>query len=283
MLAFLPQGRALRQKPQKLAQFWQKTQKFVLILCVFTFQKNFCYFLGVFLGFHRSAMRCLRLFVCSQCSHFVARQSLASQRDALFTSFPAENSCLLRQKPQKFARFWALRVCALLPQSIFGFLACADCSLGAFWAFSHVRTASPTRFRGKCACALLAWHVLGFLACAHCFPGAFSTFSRLRIVRLARFGAFIAARCAAYRLLSQGSALLTDFLFARNARIFVSQRNALLTEFSCGKLALFFCKNHKNSRLLWQRAQKLAARFRASKVRVHYGDWSKNYKKITEV
>ena len=31
-------------------------------------------------------------------------------------------------------------------------------------------------------------------------------------------------------------------------RHFLSQRNALLTEFSCGKLALFFCKNHKNSR-----------------------------------
>ena len=39
-------------------------------------------------------------------------------------------------------------------------------------------------------------------------------------------------------LASQRDALFNDFLFARKARIFVSQRSALLTEFSCGKLAL---------------------------------------------
>ena len=175
-----------------------------------------------------------------------------SQRNALFTSFPAENSCLLRQKPQKLAlfsaktfsmsqkscvraskvrvrkallaRFRLSRACALLSWRDFGFFACAHCVLGAFSTFSRLRIALLARFGLFRACALLSRRVFGLLALAHCSLGAILGFSRVRIARLARFWAFIAARCAAY-----------DFLFARTARI-LPQGSALR-------------QNHKNSRL----------------------------------
>ena len=88
------------------------------------------------------------------------------------------------------ARFGLSRVCERLAWCDFGVLALAHCSLGAFSTFSRVRTASPTRFRGKCACALLPQRVFDFLALAHCFPGAFLGFARVRKARLARFWGF---------------------------------------------------------------------------------------------
>ena len=176
----------MRQKPQKLA----------LILCVFTFQKNFCYFLGVFSGFHRSAMRCLRLFVCSHRSHF-CRKALPCDKNhknsrrvlgflACAHGFPDTISGKMRLRIARLACFWGLRVCALFPRCFFGFFACAHGSLGVF-----------------------------------------STFSRVRTALLARFRAFIAARCAAYdflfartaRILPQGSALRQNH---KNSRLFTA-------------------------------------------------------------
>ena len=50
-------------------------------------------------GFHRSALRCLRLFVCSQCSHFCVAAQCAAYRVFLRKT----RACFL-QKPQKFAK-----------------------------------------------------------------------------------------------------------------------------------------------------------------------------------
>ena len=133
-----------------------------------------------------------------------------------------------------------------------GFGYAPKASRGTFLGFSRVRTALLARFRLSRACALLSRRVFGVLACAHGSLGAFLGFSRVRIALLARFRAL------------RVCALLSWHVFGLS-----SQRDALLTEFSCGKLAQF-----------WQKPQKFAACYRASKVRVHYGDWSKNYKKI---
>ena len=89
-----------------------------------TFKRTFVAPLGAFLGFEsifvasprrfrvskvlcRSAMRCLRLFVCSQCSHFVARQSLAyvAARCAAYRVFLRKTRAFFWQKAQKFAQF----------------------------------------------------------------------------------------------------------------------------------------------------------------------------------
>ena len=86
------------------------------------------------------------------------------------------------------------RVCARLPRSVSGFLACAHGFPEAFSAFSRVRIASPARFRLSRVCALLPRSIFGFLALAHCFPGAFSGFSRVRIASPARF--WLSRACA---------------------------------------------------------------------------------------
>ena len=56
-------------------------------------------------GLHRSAMPCLRRSAMRCLPSFCLLAMLAFCRKALpcLPSFPAENSCLLRQKPQKFA------------------------------------------------------------------------------------------------------------------------------------------------------------------------------------
>ena len=108
MLAFLPQGRALRQKPQKLA----------LILCVFTFQKYFCCFLGVFLGFGYAPKASRGLFSgfgsapegFSAC--FRARECSHDFPDTFSTCGSA---------PKDFPkRFHLSKVLLLLPRRVFG-------------------------------------------------------------------------------------------------------------------------------------------------------------------
>ena len=65
-----------------------------------------------------------------------------------------------------------------------------------------------------------------------------------------QFHALLCAFLGFKSTLSQRDALLTDFLFARNARIFVSQGRALLNEFSCGKLAQFRQRTQKFALIL---------------------------------
>ena len=151
---------------------------------------------------------------------FAARQSLATKT----TKIRAYS-----------VRFHLSKELLLLPRRVFGVCALAHCFPGAFLGFSRVRTASPTRFRGKCACALLAWRVFGLLALAHGFPRAFSAFSRLRTAFLARFGAFIAARCAAYRV------------FLRKTRAVLAKTTKIRGAFS----------GFKSARSLWRLEQKL--------------------------
>ena len=184
----------------------------------------------------RSAMRCLQ-FSCGKLAGF------SRVRTASPAHFRLSRACALF--PPK--RFRASRACALFPRHVFELCACAHGFPCAFSGFSRLRTASPTRFRASRACARLPRHVFELLACAHCSPGAFSGFARLRIAfpgafssfsrlrtaspacfRLSRACAFVARRSLAY-----------EFLFARTARIFAALR---------------------------QKAQKLAARFRASRV-----------------
>ena len=183
-LAFLPQGRALRQKAQKFAG-------------IFTFQKNFCYFLGVFLGFGHAPK---------------------ASRGTFWAFSRVRKACL--------ARFWTFRACALLAWRVFDFLALAHCFPGAFLGFSRVRTASPTRFRGKCVCARLPsqGRVLRHSAmrCLPTFVARLCLAYRLFVCSqcsqfcvAAQCAAYIAAHCAAYRVFLRK----TRAVLAKNTKI----------------------------------------------------------------
>ena len=137
----------------------------------------------------RKAKPCLRVFVCSHCSHFCRFAAKSTKTRGTFSAFSRLRTAFL-------ARFWASRTCARLSRCVFGLCACAHCSLGVFSSFSRVRTASPARFRALRVCALLPPLVFGLCACAHCFPRSFSSFSRLRIASPDTFSAFSRLRTA---------------------------------------------------------------------------------------
>ena len=165
MLAFLPQGRALRQKTQKLALISAKTTKIravsakstkiraysvrfhlskeLLLLPrrVFGLRVRSQSLTRHVLGFHRSAMRCLRLFVCSQCSHFCRKAEPCDKKH--------KNS-----------------------RRIFGENADAFCSLGVFSGKVRAHFAFMARFRGKCGRILFRRHDFGESALAHGSLGA---------------------------------------------------------------------------------------------------------------
>ena len=195
-----------------------------------------------------SLQKHFRAFIAARCAAydflFARNARIFVARQSLATKTTKIRGVFLgfsRVRIARLACFWGLRVCALLPRCFFGFLALAHCSLGAFSAFSRVRIASPVFFWVFRVCARLAWRVLGFFACAHCSLGAFLGLS------------------------SQRDALFTDFC-----------RKALpcLPTF-CLLAMLAFCRKA----LPCGKTTKIRGAF-WGKVRVHYGDWSKNYKKI---
>ena len=203
-------------------------------------------------------MRCL--------TSFCLLAMLAFCRKALpcLPSFPTENSRLLRQKPQKFAQFWRSKPFSSLPRHVFGVQKFFHCLHEAILGFKSVFVAPLVVFWASKELLLPTRSIFSLQKYFHCLPEAFSAFKSSFTPHPKRFWAskellLLRSACFVAR-----QSLAYDFLFARNARSFVSQRNALLTEFSCGKLALFFAKTTK-IRAFYGKSTKI----RAYSVRFH--------------
>ncbi|MCH5294272.1 MAG: hypothetical protein J1E07_11125, partial [Treponema sp.] len=149
---------------------------------------------------------------------FAARQSLATKTTkirAVLAFKSAFAPCLVRFRRSK--------VLLLLRSAYFGLQKHFHCFSEAFSAFKRSFTPCLACFWRSKVLLLLRSAYFGLQKCFHCLPEAFLGFKSS---------------------LSQRDALLTDFLFARNARI-LPQGSALLTEFSCGKLVPFAAKSTK--------------------------------------
>ena len=210
-------------------------------------------------------MRCLRLFVCSQCSHFCRftakttkiRAVLAKNtKTRAFFCKNHKNSCLFRQKPQKFVPFSAKTTKTRAYFSKNFSMSQKSC----VWASKvRVRTARSMHFWRKCERILLDWRVFGENADAFCSLGAFLGKVRAHFAFMACFR----GKCG--RILFRRH----DFGESALAHFASSQRDALLTTF-CLLAPLAFCRKAEpcltsfpaeNSCLLRQKTQKFAARF----------------------
>ena len=180
---------ALRQKPQKFAVFSAFSPSRLFQQKFFQSLKNLVFGLQkcVRTLLHRSAMRCLRLFVCSQCSHFVARQSLA------YRVFLRKTRAFCGKKHKNSRFFFTSLVCALLAWCDFVESADALRFPEAFPGKVRAHFACSACFWGKCGRILLPRSVFGESADAFCLLGVFLEKVRAHFV-------------------SQRVALLTEFL-----------------------------------------------------------------------
>ena len=149
MLAFLPfhgknhkNSRSFGKEHKNSRFFQQKLFNVSKILC--SGFKSACA-----KGFHRKAEPCLRLFVCSQCSHFCRFAAKNTKIRGSFDAFLGK----VRTHFARLAYFWGKCERILLLWRVFGESASAFCFHGVFSGKVRLRTARLARFWGKCVCA----------------------------------------------------------------------------------------------------------------------------------
>ena len=199
---------------------------------VFVFQKHFRRFPNAFSRFKRTFAVCPARFRASKAFSRLPRRGFRLQKN--FRGFPNAFSRFKNTFVASPTRFHASKALLSLARRDFSVQKFFCCLLGAVLGFKTTFVTCPACFRASKALLRLSRRNFGL---QKYFRSCLCVFSPLKSAPEASPGAFSAFKST----LSQGVALLTEFLLARTARIFAALRQ------KTQKLVVFIQVEQKSS------------------------------------